>query len=171
MFIAASICSSASSLPVEILTEIFHFCLIPERILLYSPPSICSSQAPLLLCHVYSSWRWLALQTPALWTSLVIEVIPEDTLIVPERYSEAVSCWFSRSKSDLMDSEIGQYAVIPPEGYRDVYHATFMMQLVRPRAERIWTLCLSFHDLCYFLQYQDKDERLPHHVWSFPNNT
>jgi len=159
-------------LPVEILTEIFLFCLVPKTGPLSTPPSVCSSQAPLLLCHVCSSWRQLALQTPALWTSLTIKVLPEDTLVVAERHSESASCWFSRSKSHLIELEIGQYAYLQLEEYEDIYSANFMIELVRPQAERIRSLCLSFqdfHDLCCVLQYQDREESLPHHAWSFPN--
>jgi len=54
----------------------------------------------------------------------------------------------------------------------ETYYSNFMIQLVRPQAERIRSLCLSFLDLynlCCFLQYKDEDGSLPHHVWSFPN--
>lgn len=111
---------SIHRLPVEILAEIFLFCLIPKTLPLSSLPSVCSSRAPLLLCHVCSSWRRVALQTPALWTTFTIEVFPEDTLVVPERHSEAASCWFSRSKCHLIDLEIGQYAFIHPEECGDI---------------------------------------------------
>jgi len=162
---------SIHRLPVEILTEIFLFCLIPKTDPSSTSPSVCSSQAPLLLCHICSSWRQLALETPALWTSLTIEVIPRDTPVVPERHSEAASCWFSRSRNRLIDLEINQHAWIEFEEYPDLYSTNFMIQLVQPQAERIRSLCLSFldlHDLYCFLQYKD-EESLPSQVWSFPN--
>ncbi|KAF8180587.1 hypothetical protein BJ912DRAFT_1062363 [Pholiota molesta] len=59
-----------SSLPYEILLEIFIHCL-PRYPLLQQQPSTAS--APILLCHVCSSWRRLAQASPALWTHLSYE--------------------------------------------------------------------------------------------------
>jgi len=52
------------------------------------------------------------------------------------------------------------------------FSSNFMIQVIRPRAEGIRSLYLSFegvYDLCCLLQYQDDEYTLPHHVWSFPN--
>ncbi|KAF8189054.1 hypothetical protein BJ912DRAFT_1042419 [Pholiota molesta] len=59
-----------SLLPYEILLEIFIHCL-PRYPLLQQQPSTTS--APILLCHVCSSWRRLAQAFPTLWTHLSYE--------------------------------------------------------------------------------------------------
>ncbi|KAF8189040.1 hypothetical protein BJ912DRAFT_1106193 [Pholiota molesta] len=59
-----------SLLPYEILLEIFIHCL-PRYPLLQQQPSTTS--APILLCHVCSSWRRLAQAFPILWTHLSYE--------------------------------------------------------------------------------------------------
>ncbi|KAF8189044.1 hypothetical protein BJ912DRAFT_801809, partial [Pholiota molesta] len=53
-----------SSLPYEILLEIFIHCL-PGYSLLQQQPSTTS--APILLCHICSSWRRLAQASSTLW--------------------------------------------------------------------------------------------------------
>ncbi|KAF8161684.1 hypothetical protein B0H34DRAFT_629819, partial [Crassisporium funariophilum] len=55
--------SKIRSLPVEILTDIFEYCM-PEM------PYPDSKSAPLLLCQVTSSWRQIALHLPRLWNHL-----------------------------------------------------------------------------------------------------
>ena len=144
-------------LPVEILVEVFLFC-----------------QAPLLLSRVCSSWRRIALQTPALWTRLVMEVSFDDTWEVPEQHTQAASYWFSHAGSHLVDLVVRADTDYPSlhAGPNARYFADFMMELVWPRAERIRSLRLSFegmYDICCLLQYQDDEDTLPHHVWNFPH--
>ncbi|KAJ7587983.1 hypothetical protein C8J56DRAFT_755784, partial [Mycena floridula] len=62
----ASEISPVRSIPPEILTEIFSRC-ITER---YNPSS--RSAIPRILSQVCSSWRALAISSPALWTSINI---------------------------------------------------------------------------------------------------
>lgn len=57
---------SIQSLSPEILSEIFLHCLTDREI-------TGSSRPPLLLCHVCSKWRRIALCTPRLWSSLSIK--------------------------------------------------------------------------------------------------
>ena len=164
-------------LPIEILAQIFMFCLSLRMPLLGNrAPSASGNQVPLLLCHVCSSWRQIALQTRALWTSLVMEISLEDTWEVPERHSQVASHWFSQAGSHLVDLVVR--SDVNPESDTSFhvpdnrYLVDFMMQLVRPRVERIRSLHLSFqglYDICCLLQFQDDEDVLPHHVWSFPN--
>ncbi|KAF9480607.1 hypothetical protein BDN70DRAFT_931624 [Pholiota conissans] len=61
----------ASTLPFDVLNHIFLYC-IP------TPPLECiqpnNKIAPLLLCHVCSSWRQTALAAPSLWSHLYIRL-------------------------------------------------------------------------------------------------
>ena len=165
-------------LHVEILTEIFLFCL-PLRTPSESPrmfrtgPSVSRNEAPILLCHVCSSWRRIALQTPALWTCLFMAVSLEDTREVPERHSQAASYWFSHVRGHLVDLEISKQAsTCNSWKFLKRYSPNFMMQVVRPHVEKIRSLHLSFinnYDICCLLQHQNDEGRLVEHAWSFPN--
>jgi len=158
--------------PVEILVQIFWFCLPLQG--LSDPwdltPSACRNQAPLSLCHVCSSWRRIAMETPALWISLAMEVSLEDTLVVPERHGQVASFWISQAGCRLVDLWITSRSTADDDFEK--FSTNFMIQVVRPRAERIRSLHLSFntiYDLLCLLQYQDHEDTLPHHVWSFPS--
>ena len=154
-------------LPVEILSYIFLLCL---PIKTSGFPTLASpKEAPLSICHVSSSWRQVALQTSALWTSLVMKVSPEDSLLVPERYSQVTSFWFSQAGNRLIDLGVTCGDPIAGDGR---FSANFMILLVQPREERIRSLYLSledFGDLCDFLQYQDEEDTVSPHIWNFPN--
>lgn len=63
----ASLRSLTQRLPLELVEEIFLFCLPPRT---YVTPS--SRFAPLLLCHVCRSWKMLAISIPRLWRSIDI---------------------------------------------------------------------------------------------------
>jgi len=78
--------SYISHLPLEILSEIFSYCIPQERF-----PVVCRTQAPLLLTGVSVSWRALALASPNLWTALHINY--KD----PVEDIPATDLWLSRS--------------------------------------------------------------------------
>lgn len=78
--------SSISTLPPEILGEIFVRCLPQEQ---FPVPS--GREAPLLLTHVSSQWRKLALSTPELWAALHVDYKDPDEDI------PATELWLSRS--------------------------------------------------------------------------
>ncbi|KAH6915661.1 hypothetical protein BKA70DRAFT_1556263 [Coprinopsis sp. MPI-PUGE-AT-0042] len=59
--------SPIQRLPVELLRDIFAFC-ISEL------PSTDISEAPLLLCHVCSHWRAVAIDSARLWTTFRLEL-------------------------------------------------------------------------------------------------
>ncbi|KAJ7131624.1 hypothetical protein C8R46DRAFT_658506 [Mycena filopes] len=59
--------SHARRLPLDVLREIFAACLLTVGDAVMS-----AKEAPLLLCHICSTWRALARATPTLWTSLHI---------------------------------------------------------------------------------------------------
>jgi hypothetical protein len=56
-------------IPVELWRDIFSHCLSTHR-----NPIISYSEAPLLLTHVCSLWRSIALTTPQLWTRVYVPV-------------------------------------------------------------------------------------------------
>jgi len=53
--------------PAEIIEEVFDYCL-PDNTLDQKQPNV--RIAPMLLCHVCSQWRSIALQSPKLWMCL-----------------------------------------------------------------------------------------------------
>ncbi|KIM37087.1 hypothetical protein M413DRAFT_448784 [Hebeloma cylindrosporum] len=59
--------SEFNKLPTETMVEIFHNCL-PTSPLDQRQPD--TTIAPMLLCHVSSIWRSIAMSTPSLWISL-----------------------------------------------------------------------------------------------------
>ncbi|KAJ7642570.1 hypothetical protein DFH06DRAFT_1477348 [Mycena polygramma] len=87
--------SGARRLPYDILTEIFMACLPNAQ---YA--SMKSDDPPLLLCHICSAWRKLALSSPRLWASLEIRE-PSRTYPYPVHRicSEGVKSWLARSGS------------------------------------------------------------------------
>ncbi|KAF8189042.1 hypothetical protein BJ912DRAFT_1143232 [Pholiota molesta] len=59
--------SPISTVPYDILFEIFVRCLPQDRFEIRQPETRI---APILLCHICSSWRAIALTTPILWSQL-----------------------------------------------------------------------------------------------------
>ncbi|KAJ7662965.1 hypothetical protein B0H17DRAFT_1093092, partial [Mycena rosella] len=84
--------SPARRLPEDIIAEIFTAALPSDRNAVMS-----GAEAPLLLSHICSAWRRLALYTPRLWATLHI-VIPF-TPSKLEEMAEFVHTWLSRSGS------------------------------------------------------------------------
>ncbi|KAJ7210285.1 hypothetical protein C8J57DRAFT_1733637 [Mycena rebaudengoi] len=111
------------TLPPEITSEIFVHSLPPDvtsEIFMHSLPSLRSvsphpSTPPLILLRICRAWRLLALSTPALWTSLHINVDTDDgALTAPGKLKTFVETWFHRAGTlarsfsffgDLDDSE------------------------------------------------------------------
>ncbi|KDR83129.1 hypothetical protein GALMADRAFT_58315, partial [Galerina marginata CBS 339.88] len=62
-----AILSPIRRLPPDILHEVFYHCLSTHR-----NPIMAASEAPMLLTHVCSSWRTIALSSPRLWAQLHI---------------------------------------------------------------------------------------------------
>ncbi|KAF9475397.1 hypothetical protein BDN70DRAFT_996451 [Pholiota conissans] len=87
--------SYISLLPPEILTEIFLFCIPDEQF-----PLPYTTEAPLLLTHVSSQWRSIAVSVPELWTALHINY--KD----PAEDIPATDIWLSRSGSKPLSLSI-----------------------------------------------------------------
>ena len=80
------------ALPTEIISEIFIRCL-PDH------PYPNRRQAPLVLCEVDSFWRQVAINTPALWTSLWLPGRPgiQPLYPVPINTGNLTKYWLSRA--------------------------------------------------------------------------
>lgn len=102
-------------IPDDILALIFGQCLPSGRNATMRP-----SDAPIVLCHVCSGWRRLALRLPELWASLHIFTRNDNSnasaeLTVQERDSRVVE-WLERSGAlplSLSFSPITRAQIIP----------------------------------------------------------
>ncbi|KAF8174873.1 hypothetical protein BJ912DRAFT_989408 [Pholiota molesta] len=66
--------SPFTSIPYDVLREIFHQCLPEDRLNDNHCWQPSTKTAPLLLCHVCSSWKAAALEIASLWTHLHIRL-------------------------------------------------------------------------------------------------
>lgn len=101
--------SYISHLPPEILSEIFVHCLAEEQF-----PLPYRTEAPVLLTHVSSLWRSLAMSIPGLWTNLHINY-KDPTEDIP-----AVNTWLSLSGDRPLSLSIAiDFAEQPQQGILD----------------------------------------------------
>ncbi|KAF7352385.1 F-box domain-containing protein [Mycena venus] len=77
------------TLPPEITSEIFVYCLPAKRVW----DVVNMEEAPLLLTHICRAWRQIAIATPQLWTSLLI--YRANSLL---QLDEIVKTWFQRAR-------------------------------------------------------------------------
>ncbi|KAF8188990.1 hypothetical protein BJ912DRAFT_850978, partial [Pholiota molesta] len=63
--------SPIGAVPYDVLLDIFVHCLPHDRLEIRQPNM---SIAPILLCHICSSWRTVALAAPILWSHLLYRV-------------------------------------------------------------------------------------------------
>lgn len=70
-----TILSPIRRIPREVLGEIFYHCLPSHRF-----PTMASSDCPLLLTRICSTWREAAMTTPKLWERLYITFTDQDTV-------------------------------------------------------------------------------------------
>ncbi|PPQ67793.1 hypothetical protein CVT25_009098, partial [Psilocybe cyanescens] len=75
-----TIISPVRRLPDDILLAIFYQCLPAHR-----NPVMSSSEAPMLLTHVCSTWRSLVLASPQMWARIHITFSDEDRLVQPNQ--------------------------------------------------------------------------------------
>ncbi|KAJ7498523.1 hypothetical protein FB451DRAFT_1548375 [Mycena latifolia] len=85
------------TLPHEITSEIFKHCLPATRAL----HSLDPSEAPLLLLHVCSAWREIALATPALWATLDLNAV-----YVRRHFSAIFDTWLARARQRPLSVKI-----------------------------------------------------------------
>ncbi|KAJ7707487.1 hypothetical protein B0H17DRAFT_519884 [Mycena rosella] len=84
-------------IPPEVLGEIFIHCLPKDT---YIAPSV--AQCPLLLTQISSNWRSVALATPALWTSIAVNLTIKSCL--PN--IRLIETWLARSGSRPLSFQI-----------------------------------------------------------------
>ncbi|KAJ7062327.1 hypothetical protein C8F01DRAFT_1284860 [Mycena amicta] len=99
--------------PLDILSEIFISCLPTERNCVMSP-----GEAPILLGHICSYWREIALSTPSLWASLHfvddLSTLSSNRKQKAEQRLDAAIRWVGRSgKCPLSISIYGTGALLP----------------------------------------------------------
>ncbi|KAJ3880130.1 hypothetical protein F5051DRAFT_324440, partial [Lentinula edodes] len=86
--------SGARKLPVEIISEIFLQCLPEVDTLSFMRPEPHPDQAPLLLTQVCRSWRSIAIATPRLWSTLIINASNGSS-----SHCEITKLWLDRSRN------------------------------------------------------------------------
>ncbi|KAF8205559.1 hypothetical protein K438DRAFT_1756929 [Mycena galopus ATCC 62051] len=82
------------ALPLEILAEIFAYCL-PESD--FVTPSLTT--APLILCGVCHQWRAVAISTPELWSSLDLNLPLAAEEGAQDAYVDLYRTWLSRARA------------------------------------------------------------------------
>ncbi|KAJ3921069.1 hypothetical protein F5877DRAFT_76581 [Lentinula edodes] len=87
-------------LPVEILTDIFLYCLLTIHDV---PPPRLTDQAPLLLVAVCREWRLIVLNTPRLWSSPHFRIPPPASMnsMSLKRQLDGIDLWLRRSGSTI----------------------------------------------------------------------
>ncbi|KAJ3808160.1 hypothetical protein F5876DRAFT_67511 [Lentinula aff. lateritia] len=86
--------SGARKLPMEIISEIFLQCLPEVDTLSFMRPEPHPDQAPLLLTQVCRSWRSIAIATPRLWSTLIINASNGSS-----SHCEITKLWLDRSRN------------------------------------------------------------------------
>ena len=81
-----------NSLPIELQTEIFFFCISPF-------PRFSIKEAPIVLARVCSTWRSIVLSTPRLWSSFEVEIQGSGPpgLLHDTRLMHRMKLWLERS--------------------------------------------------------------------------
>ncbi|EDR06211.1 uncharacterized protein LACBIDRAFT_329034 [Laccaria bicolor S238N-H82] len=82
---------------LEILGEIFTLCL-PPIMTKHKTRSLRRSEAPLLLCRVYSTWRNAAINTPHLWKQLEFRIPDPLGLSISVDLVEKMKLWVGRAR-------------------------------------------------------------------------
>ncbi|TFK33721.1 hypothetical protein BDQ12DRAFT_766229 [Crucibulum laeve] len=92
-----TVLSPIKALPDDILIEVFLQCL-PDRFTIQWQHK--SAIAPMLLTHICSSWRSLALKTPSLWTTFHVDSRLIMASLARCTYAiELCKMWYSRAKN------------------------------------------------------------------------
>lgn len=91
--------SLVRSLPDELLSRIFSECIPTQGATVSLETSV--HEAPMLLCHVCSRWRSVALSTPQLWNRLVATIGPAPPPHSSHSHTliSVVQEWFHRAKT------------------------------------------------------------------------
>ena len=158
------ILAPARRLPLDVLHEIFFHCLPAHR-----NPIMKSSESPLLLTRICSSWRAIALSSPRIWSKIHIPLpgdpsfTPRDEIItdglsrrrqkiasVLQLRCDAVRRWLSRSGTCPLSISIHHpsYSYVP---YSKVQELSYEM----------FDILLSFAD-----RWSDVDLSMPEDIYT-----
>ncbi|KAJ7772950.1 hypothetical protein DFH07DRAFT_767802 [Mycena maculata] len=93
----------AVRLPPELLSEIFLYCLPDDEFIV---PDF--DTAPLLLCRILPQWREIALETPALWSSLHLDVnwLRKAEWVTESAAAEFFCRWISNARNTPLSFEV-----------------------------------------------------------------
>jgi hypothetical protein len=134
-FLRVSSPNLISRLPVEILTEIFLYCLptFHER----RPASLAKLDAPLLLASICREWRSIAFNTPRLWSLLQIRLPLSRSAISAESIQTkrlGIELWLNRSRSHPLFVSFTDYRSLSRLGQKteldELNHSGF--ELLKP---------------------------------------
>lgn len=116
-------------LPPELMGEIFTRCLP-------AVPSLKSSEAPLLLTNVCSSWRECAISHPSLWDTIYL---PPPITGISAGTLELCALWLKRSKNRLLTVDLYLASDYHPWKISDEHlnRVDEVVQLLRPHSYRL----------------------------------
>ncbi|KAJ7066313.1 hypothetical protein C8F01DRAFT_1365868 [Mycena amicta] len=88
------------NLPAELVARIFVHCLplLPDPTALTSVCKLSSQRAPLLLTRVCGLWRLIALRTPALWSTITLELFSPT-----QGLDEMLAFWLANGREHPLD--------------------------------------------------------------------
>ena len=161
------ILSPVRRLPLDVLHEIFFHCLPTHR-----NPIMTSSESPLLLTHICSSWRAIALSSPRIWSKIHIP-LPGDPGLnqgngtftdgtslsrlfqriagVLQLRCDAVRRWLSRSGTCPLS-----ISIYHPSSYSNPQNSK-----VEELSQEMFNILLSFAD-----RWSDVDLFMPEDIYS-----
>ena len=159
------ILAPARRLPLDVLHEIFFHCLPAHR-----NPIMKSSESPLLLTRICSSWRAIALSSPRIWSKIHIPLpgdpsfTPRDEIItdglsrrrqkiasVLQLRCDAVRRWLSRSGTCPLS-----ISIYHPSSYSNPQNSK-----VEELSQEMFNILLSFAD-----RWSDVDLFMPEDIYS-----
>ncbi|KIM37498.1 hypothetical protein M413DRAFT_423412 [Hebeloma cylindrosporum] len=133
--------SSRKRLPPEIVQEIFHHCMAFN----YPDESPLPSTAPLLLTQICSAWRKIALNTPELWSNVVLEFIGLSDARL-QAVQELAKLWIERCGSRLYTIKLTTHL---PQGFQMANPLSDLLRL-KPATISALDLELPAEHLKYF---------------------
>jgi hypothetical protein len=123
--------SGARRLPQDLVQEIFFRCIPANR-----NAVMCSTESPLLLGRICSSWRQIALITPQLWSSLHV-AIPDSSFLhkhgrsILIRRAEAVKAWLDLSGCcSLSLSLVADYHIYARDTQESSFATSYLLQVM-----------------------------------------
>ncbi|RDB26988.1 hypothetical protein Hypma_005139 [Hypsizygus marmoreus] len=128
-------------LPVELTTQIFLYCLPLET----KDRRPSGKLAPLLLLHVCSEWRTIALSISRLWDTFSIVVESHEKVNV-KGYGQAAEYWFAQA-GDYASLTLKIDACDPPRNEHEIAN-DLLKEVVVPHAQRLRRLGLWFQHYC-----------------------